>query len=149
MKIYSSVNEKLKRRLLFRGMLIAGTGAMLAVLSGTLIPPDLLSHWGLILWSISLVLIAWGYLPYRYLEYISDNPNKIVIDDDEVLHYFTKKKERFCIPLERIQSVEHLEEKNRYGIVLNTHERSYFLSFFTERSFNTFKHAFQNQLLFL
>jgi hypothetical protein len=86
-------------------------------LSGSLIPAAKLWAWGLPIFLTSIALITLGMLPYRKLKLLEMNPY-ILKWDDEWLHFVTKGKTLFSIPLVSIAETKYVQKGKGYGIGL-------------------------------
>jgi len=121
--IRTSIKPELKRFLLIRGSLLALIGVGLLLYSGVSIEVETLSHWGLAIFLTSILLIAWGLVPYRQITKMEENPNKIVITDDEMLHYHRHGKDVLTFPLSAIKEAHYIEDMGVYGITLTVKEK--------------------------
>jgi len=113
--VRSSVQSTLIRRALIRGTILAGAGAILLALSGSLIPPGALWIWGLPIYITSIALIALGMLPYRQLKRLEMNPYAL-IQDDLWLRFSSKGELLFSIPLTSIAETKYIDDQYIYGI---------------------------------
>lgn len=114
-KFYSSIKPEMKRNMLLRGSAIAGVGALIILLTGTLIPPHEMEYWGWPSLITSLGLITLGLLPYRRLCALEDNPNILVLTSDGIIYYHRQRK-RLTLPFKSIEKIEYLQDQNLYGI---------------------------------
>jgi len=115
MKIRSSIKSALKKRVLFKGTLLAGIGVCILFYSGTMLPAEKLQEWGLGLFLLSFLLIAMGMLPYRRLTQLEMVPNEIIFEDEGLL-YVQKQQTLLWIPLQSIDKCWYVEKGDRYGI---------------------------------
>lgn len=97
---------------------------------------SLLQKWGIFLWVVGMLLIAWGLIPYKYLKGISENPNTIYLDDENVFHYISRGKERLTLELSSINKVQFIDDPKKYGILLKVRDRDYFFPYFTISSYH-------------
>jgi len=118
MTLYSAVRPALLRTALFKGTFIAAVGVVLLVGSGSFLPPNLLSVWGLPILFIGIGLMAWGLIPYRRLQQIDSKPHKLVVVGDVYLQYQRGEKALLTVPLEAVERLDYLEDGQRYGIEL-------------------------------
>lgn len=133
---WTTVKPQLLKKVLLQGTALAGCGATILILAGILMPRNTLEIWGVYLFFLSAIFIAVGLVPYRRLQKLETNPDKITLSDDSVLHYHKGDRILFSIPLDHIQSLEWIEKKNIYGITLFLKNgQSKFLPFFSHRSF--------------
>lgn len=97
---------------------------------------SLLQTWGMFLWVIGILLIAWGLIPYKYLKNVSEKPNAIYLDDEEIFHYISRGKTRLSLKLSSIEKVLYVDDPKKYGISMKVRDRDYFFPYFTENSFH-------------
>lgn len=90
---------------------------MLLLLAGAFIPPYYLSTWGTLTFAFSLVLIAWGWLPYKRLSQLQKQPEQIIVDMSS-LSLEKSGKQIFSIPLKQIKRCGHVDGLETYGICL-------------------------------
>lgn len=114
-KFYSSIKPEMKRSMLLRGSVIAGIGALIIVVTGTLLPLEQMEFWGWPIIIFSLGLITLGLLPYRRLCALEDNPNVLVMTEDGIVYYHRQRK-RLTLPKDAIDKLEYLHDQNLYGI---------------------------------
>lgn len=122
--IRTSIKPKLKRFLLIRGSLLALIGVGLLLYSGIFITVDTLSNWGAAIWFISFLFIAWGLVPYRRITKIEENPNQIVVTEDEMIHYHRHGKDILSFPLAAIEEIHFVRDMGLYGIALTLKEET-------------------------
>lgn len=143
----SSIKPSLMRQAVIRGSLLSGTGGLLLLLTGIFLPLPLLKLWGFPIFLISIALITWGLWPYRCLKNIESNPNRIIIDENEWMHFSEKGKPIFSLPLNKISKINYMEQKNIYGIAFflkdgdpqknnQKDECDIFLAYFSKIAFN-------------
>jgi len=116
--IRTTVTPQLKKSLLIRGSILALIGAGLLLYSGVFVTVQTLTKWGSAIFLISFLLIAWGLVPYRRLIKIEENPNQIVVTEDQMLHYHRQGKDILSFPLAAIEKVHFIEDVGLYGIAL-------------------------------
>ncbi len=116
--IRTSIRPGLKRFLLIRGTLLALIGVALLIYSGVFISVETLTNWGAAIVLVSFLLMAWGLVPYKRITKMEENPNKLVITEDEHLHYHRHGKDILTFPLKAIKDVKFIGEKSLYGIAL-------------------------------
>lgn len=111
---------------------------LILVLGSILIPKETLEKWGIYLFFLSALLMAVGLVPYRRLQKLESNPNKIIINDSYLL--YIREEKTLSIPIEQIQSLEWVERTSIYGINLRLKNgQTKFLAFFSKRSFDELK----------
>lgn len=139
---FSSVHPKLLKKVLYQGTLIAGIGVLMLVSASIFSTPQFLSKWGIYIFIIAAFLMALGLIPYRHLQRLEENPNKITLSENGLLHYYKGKSLSFSIPLKDIQSISWMENPYLYGIKLHIkHDKFKFLPFFSKRSYNELNEA--------
>jgi hypothetical protein len=133
LKLRTSIKPELMRKALFRGSLLGGTGVFLLVISGIFMPVPILSQWGIPIFLLAMLLIAFGMIPYRKLTRLEKSPNEIIISSDDLLTYCRKGKIIFQISLSSISSCSYIDDESVYGIKLILQEgQEIFLPYFTE-----------------
>lgn len=138
--LHSTVKPDVKRRTLFRGTLLAGIGAFTLLFSGAFLPVSTLKIWGLPIFFVSIGLIAVGMVPYRRLCHCEENPDKIVIGQDEVLRYFQENKEVANLPFSAIDKITPVD--GGIKIALKTGQSLFFPNF-SPRSCQTLKQTLE------
>lgn len=135
----SSIRPSLMRQAVIRGSYLSGAGGLLLLVSGAILSTHLLKLWGLPIFLISITLITWGLYPYRRLKNLENNPDRIIINQQEWLHFLRKGKAVFSTPLKNISQIKYIKEKHTYGIgvVLNLEEsvRDLYLPYFSKQAF--------------
>lgn len=116
-KIRSSIKPELFRITLKKGSLLAGAGALMLLLGGTLLPLSYLKIWGGPLFFIALGLIALGLIPYRKLTQLQLSPHTLQREGDFLI-YARKGKPLLKIPYEKVARMEYVEKEELYGIAL-------------------------------
>lgn len=121
--------------MLFLGSILAILGALLLLYSGIALPVETLKKWGVLLFLISLGLIAAGLIPYRRLQRLELNPDQLVILEKGLI-YKRAGVQEWQLPFDSIQSIDYVDNPWRYGILLHV-ENSWdiFLPYFTRRSY--------------
>jgi hypothetical protein len=111
---YSSVTPYLKHQALKKLLVLAVPGALLLLSSAlTVESPSL----GFMIFSLSLLMITWGLMPYRKILHLERIPHKLEITQEN-LTFHMKQKSVFRIPLEEIKEVSFRENLKLYGICL-------------------------------
>ena len=141
------IKVEYKRNRLVRSRLLSGVGIALLVGSGVFLPVGHLTQWGWLIFLVSGGLITIGMIPYRQLTLLEEQPDKLVIDDADTLHYIKRGKEVFVIPCGQIKHVEYLETPYSYGIVMHINDKKYFYPYFSKLSFEALmeKHFFTTE----
>lgn len=140
LSFWTTVKPQLLKKVLLQGTVLAGCGVIILVLAGILIPRNIMEIWGIYIFFLSAILMAVGLVPYRHLQKLESNPNKITLSDDRTLHYHKGDRILYSIPFDQIQSLEWIDKKNIYGITLGLKNgQSKFLSFFSHRSYQEIK----------
>jgi hypothetical protein len=152
---------------------LGGSGALLLVLGGTIMPLEMISLWGIPFFLIGLFFIAIGLLPYRQLTKLQLRPHEIHYDGDTFM-FLKQGKPLFTIAAISIEKMSYLEREHLYGVgiwlkrpieqkvkVLQPHFNfaafmsdsmqrfegcDLFLPFFSERTFKELKSLFTNPL---
>lgn len=137
-KFRSSIRPSLLHSVLFQGSLLAFFGMLLLLGTGAFLSQESLKHWGLLIFFMSIGLIAIGMLPYRRLTRLEINPHEIVLEKDH-LHFFMKKKCLISIPLKNIEKMSFIELGRVYGIGIWLKNFSLENAITRETSFNIFK----------
>jgi hypothetical protein len=114
-KLRSTIRPELMWSALLRGTLFATVGALLLIYGGTTLPKNSLIGWGIPLVLVSLMLIAFGLIPYRRLSRLQVNPDEIHIKETSFC-FISKKKMCFTVPFASIEKIELLERRALYGI---------------------------------
>lgn len=117
-KIGTSVTSRLKRWKLLRATFFALTGVVILSYSTISLPKQSLAHVGTPIWLLSIFLIAYGFIPYKRLCRLENNPHQLIITDDQKLNYFRGKKKMFSVPLYEVEQIEAIAGSNSYGIGL-------------------------------
>ncbi len=113
----SAVKPELIRSTLSRRGWVAVLGASLIVLTGTVLPFDWIKLWGLPLFLIGLVLVAFGILPYRKLSRLQLHPHRLEYDG-EFFHFLKQGKPLFKIPEISVDHITFLEKELLYGVAV-------------------------------
>jgi|GEM_PF-899459 len=114
----SQIEKEFKRKVLFKGSLIAIAGALILTLSGLLLPPELLKIYGIPSFFLSLLLIRLGLGPYRKLTKQELHPNELIFNKKTVA-YHIQNKNAFSFPITFIKSMRFYRSKKIYGIQIN------------------------------
>lgn len=136
----SSIKPELMRKLLFKGTLLAGIGAVSILLAGLFLSPDYLAIWGLPIFLIGMGLITIGLLPYRRLKRLELNPHKLIIRPSESVQLLIKGKTVLVIPWNEIAKIEYEDHETNYGIRFffkSSENIPIFIPFFSRRSYQT------------
>ena len=131
--IYSSIRPELKRRLLFRGCAWAFPGFILLFFCGIYGSPAFLETWGLLIFVLGIGAVAWGFIPYRRVCRLETKPHRLVIENNSWTISLTKQ--HFLLDPAKIQSIQYLEQKNRYGIEILLNEKRLFFPFFSRSAY--------------
>lgn len=107
----SSILPGLMRRTLFRGTLVAGGGVCLLLVVGALLQLQYMKLWGAAVFLIGIALITLGLLPYKRLKKLEEKPSTLTVDQT-ALHYSSKGKIRFSIPIVSIARLDYMPEIN-------------------------------------
>lgn len=133
---WTTIQPSLLKRTLLQGTLLAGSGAVLLAFSSVLIPKNILETWGIFLFLIAAFLMGAGLVPYRKLQKLETNPDKISLGDDGNFYYLRSDKVLFTTSFKEIEALDWVERKNIYGISLKLKNgKSKFLPYFSYRSF--------------
>lgn len=111
-KSKSVIKEKLLRKALLKGTLIATCGLSLIVIAAF---TTFATYLGLISFILGLGLIAFGLLPYKKLSKLQLNPHEIQNDGQNLL-FIKGGKPLFKIDLISIQKIEYVERNDLYGL---------------------------------
>lgn len=115
MEITTTIHASLLRKFLLRGTLIAGLGAFLLLLGGTLLPLHTLQIWGIPVMVVAFVLIAMGLVPYRRLAKKQIHPDKLLCEEEQWTFVY-RGKPLFKIPAQSIDTLTFREEGEVYGL---------------------------------
>jgi hypothetical protein len=107
LKIRSTIPAGTLRRQLFVGSAIAAVGVMITL--GTALSGSLVEEWGHALYGASVLLIAIGLAPYRRSVMHQLHPDEWIITADAI-HYRTKGRRVFSVPLKSIGTVVQVPE---------------------------------------
>ncbi|MGK5594273.1 MAG: hypothetical protein ACSNEK_02820 [Parachlamydiaceae bacterium] len=133
---WTSIKPELMRKTLIEGTCIAGIGVFLLLLAATIVPPQALEKWGLLIFILAAILMTAGLVPYRLLQRLELAPNKIYLNDDHTLCYLKKNQLKLSIPFKKIGTLEWVDQRYIYGIKIKLcNQQSIFLPFFSHRSF--------------
>lgn len=120
--LYTLIEKKLVKRMLFKGSLIAGLGAICIVSFGAFSPLRFLNEWGFMIIIMGFALIGWGLIPYRKVSLLSTKPNALKLSH-KGLTYTMGSKEMFFIPFNAIKTVWYRPDANHYGIGIELKEK--------------------------
>jgi len=158
-KLRTSIRNSLKKKLLFRGSLFAVIGAAILIYMAVAFSVHQLQVWGFALWSISILLIAFGLVPLKRINRLETRPHEILLSSDRELAFFLNKRKEVTLPFDRIEKIEFYDDGRIYGIAFHLKapcrqpgfewiylpqiwwikwktQSQLFLPFFTKRSFN-------------
>jgi len=122
-KLYSSVKPSLIRWMLFRALLLAGAGVLLLAYSGSFIPPQQLSVWGIPILLVGGALIYIGMVPYRRLVRVQDAPNELIVIGEKYLQYVERGVRQFSVPVVSIEKIAYRDSGGReYGLAITLKE---------------------------
>lgn len=110
------LNRTVKKKVLLRGSLIGGLGALFIVLSGIFIPKQSLSFWGIPLFIFGFGLITLGLLPYRRLSKMELQPYELRLYENQL--QYVLKNVLLTLPLVSIDRIEYQKVNHREGIVI-------------------------------
>ncbi len=143
MKVRSCVTPDLKKRVLFRGTLLATIGFLPILYCGTFMPVDQLKIWGLPVLLIGGAFVTVGLLPYRRLTLLEVEPYEIEVEGDIRLHFGKSGKKLLSIQRVSIECLEWVDDGKIYGIGVKlkdplpekiaVHDRSLDMKTFTSR----------------
>jgi len=136
------------RYTILKGTLIASLGGFLLVYCGGFLPPSSLSRWGIFIWTAGFALIAYGLIPYKSLLNLMTKPNEIIFDDREQMHYLSRGKHQFMVPVSLIEQISYVEGKLRYGIKLTfsrEKQKNVFLPYFSKRTYEKVRECLQRE----
>lgn len=115
--VSTTISPSLKKKVLFRGTLLAACGAFLLIFSGIFIPLSVLKFFGGFILFISGLLIVLGLLPYRKINRLQMQNNKLIVEKESIL-YVVNNKRMIGIPKADIEKMDFLEKGTDYGIGL-------------------------------
>lgn len=115
----TSIRPQLKRLLLFRGTILGLLGMGALLYGGIFVPVEALTSWGGALVLVSFILIGWGLIPYRRITKMEESPNRLVITEDEMMHYHRHGKDILKFPLKALKDVRFIDDGSLYGIALD------------------------------
>lgn len=138
MNWYSSISPELKKKVLFRGMWWAGSGAILLLLTGILMPLPLLKQWGFVIFVLAACLIGLGLTPYRRLMKKEMIPDKLRIEGD-FFEYWQGSRLAFQVATKEIKKITYRDSPFAYGIAIRLTAREesplVFFPYFTKRAY--------------
>jgi hypothetical protein len=136
-----------------RGIFIALLGLGMIFFLGPLVNPYL----GFPLLLLGGFLMGFGLIPLRRLTKIVENPAELMISGGQ-MHYISRGKPIFSVPVKNILDMQYVEKKNAYGISLLLRDeqeiifhdprfksRELFLPYFERRSFSRLGFLKQNK----
>lgn len=157
----SSIDKNLMRKALIRGTFLASIGVLLLFFSGVFLPVRILQCYGIFLFGLSMLFIAFGLLPYRKLQRLETKPDELWVTNSSI-HYIKRGNERLVIPLKAVFKISWVSRGYLYGIGIDLKEHSLlsiprsfikysqkksgfdlFFPFFTERTFLELKDYIQ------
>ncbi len=115
LKLRSSLNRDLLKKVLFKGTFIAFLGVLFLFLAGFFFPLALLKTWGLPIVLAGFTLIASGMLPYKKLNKLATSPHEIYCNESD-LTFIKSGAPLFRLNIERIAALSFVETKETYGI---------------------------------
>lgn len=121
------------RRALLRGMRFASLGALLLLLTGTLLPLRLLSVIGPFAFPVGITFILLGLRPYRRLSSLQSHPDALHFGRGG-LHYLQRGRPQLCLPLEKIRWIDFASREGEEGILLHFQEEELFFPYFTQET---------------
>lgn len=130
----------LKRRL-FLGTALAFCGAVILLYSGLFLSKEALNSFGIILFMVSMGLIALGLIPYRSLQRQENQPDHLLLDDQENLTYLKKGTKCWQVPLNRVKTVQYFNGMFSYGILMKIDHHLLLLPFFSLRTCTELKNV--------
>ncbi|MCB1109726.1 MAG: hypothetical protein KDK64_02000 [Chlamydiia bacterium] len=118
---------------MWRGIFLGGSGILLLLGMGVWAPLSVLSHWGFLTFTLSILLISIGWIPYRNLARLETHPHTLLIDA-HTLTFISTRGGTQTIPLAEIQQVDYVETPTRYGLQLHLKNGKVFLPRFLRDS---------------
>lgn len=97
---------------------MAGLGGFCILFAGAFLPEQSLKSWGIVVFLFGFGLITLGLLPYRHLMQLEKKPDKIILEENINLSYFTKGKIAFTILIESIAKFAYIEKNSDYGLCI-------------------------------
>lgn len=132
---FSSIQPKLKRYLIQRGLFFSLPGFFLLFYMGIFLSTSSLEKWGVWGFTISFMCISFGMIPYRRITQIETNPYRLSIKGHILCLTYTKKRE-VTFPIHQIKQLTFVQRKSFYGIRLHlTNEKHFLLPYFTASTF--------------
>lgn len=114
-KLHSSIKPELKRKLLFKGTLIACFGMAILLLILVISATKIANFWGFFLFIFGMGCITLGLLPYKNLIQKEKKPDSLVVDQQQI-SYSQKGVLAAVIPWECVKEIGYKEKENSYGI---------------------------------
>lgn len=121
LKLFTTVKQPLVKERLIKGGATATAGGTLLLLTGGFLPVEYLHNWGLVVFIVSLALIAYGWLPYKRLNQLQSKPNLLILDV-ESLSFEKNGRLSYSVPLRSIARCGHVDGAEDYGICLWLHK---------------------------
>jgi hypothetical protein len=98
-----------------RGAILGGSGALLLVLGGTILPLEMLSLWGIPFFLVGLFFIGIGWLPFRQLSKLQIKPHEIHYDGSFLI-FLKQGTPLFKIASISINKISYVKREHLYGL---------------------------------
>ena len=141
--LYSTVSQGAVVRQLYIGTFLALGGLTLLLWVFYFYPPQQLKKIGCIVFILSCALMAAGLLPVRRLYKLQLLPHKLCLDSEGITFYKGSSPFFVCVWSE-IGAISYHNSNYSPGITITLkNQKSYFLSFFTQKSYDTLQHFYK------
>ncbi len=124
-EIRTSIDPRLKKLALLKGMPLAAAGAVLFLFYGM----RGVTPFGPLILLFALLLVAIGLRPYRKLCRLETTPDQLTIEEGQ-LQFLHRGRLQFALPIEKITRISYHDR-----IVLHTDKGDLFLSYFNEDAY--------------
>lgn len=131
---YSSVSRQTKQNILKNGVKYTLPAAILLLIL-MFIQTE---FWiALLLFCASLVLVTFGFLPYKRLTQLDSHPIKVTLDPKQL--NIIDQKNRQSIDYNSIISIEYSQDPMRYGILIHTDHTHTLIPYIFKEDFEKIK----------
>ena len=116
--IKTTISAAIIKIFLMRGLFFAFIGIIGMTLSGAFLPIPLLKNWGFLIYVGCMGLIIWGLLPYKKIAQLQLKPNKLRLNSQLEIQFFSKGLNIISIPANSIQEIKYYKNAMNYGILI-------------------------------
>ena len=116
-KLHASLPPKILSQKLLKGSLLALTPSLLLIGVGIIYPNTFLQDYGLLTFSIFLLSVTYGMIPYRKL-LLKQMQHEEFLLTPEGFSYFSSKKKVFEASWKSLEAVRYYESSDEFGVEL-------------------------------